>query len=193
MCDVVLLAGWCELEETGALCCFAPSVCAYVRESACPYCEKHTVLCVRMCEKFVRVCAFVCVRVSVALRTDQSRSRSLRSFQTASYYVSRLKGEVGRERMHRCTFGISGLWTQPITEEPKSQHLSLRLWINATSWSPVSEYQRQDEVLRLIPGSGIKHILNPAVFILIQSCVGQQMPFDFGWRFSLCWDNLSRV
>lgn len=73
------------------------------------------------------VCAFVCVHASVALRTDQSRSRSLRSFQAASYFVSNLKGEAGSGRMHRCTFRISRLWTQPIAEEPKSQHLSLRL------------------------------------------------------------------
>lgn len=30
----------------------------------------------------------------------------------------------------------------------------------------------------VIPGSEIKHVPNPAVFILIQNCVRQQMPFE---------------
>lgn len=55
-------------------------------------------------EKYVWLCLSMSICVCVTLRTDQSRHRSLRCFQAASYYyVSDLKGEAQRERMHRCT------------------------------------------------------------------------------------------
>lgn len=100
------------------------------------------------------------------------------------YYVSSSKGDAGSGRMHRCTFRIS-LCTQPIAAEPESQHLSLRLQINAPSWSLGSEYQRQDEVLSLIPGSEIKHLLNPSVLTLIQSYVTQRISFTADFRIKI--------
>lgn len=53
----------------------------------------------RIGERFDWVCAFVCVHVSVTLRTDQRRPRSLRSFQAASYYVfAWLEGRAWEEK-----------------------------------------------------------------------------------------------
>lgn len=51
------------------------------------------------------------------------------------YYVSSLKGVAGSGRMQRCTFRISRLWILPAADESKSQHLSHRSLISATSRS----------------------------------------------------------
>lgn len=139
--------------------------------------------------------SFSCICMCACERGLEDRSKQVRVFEAlpGSFLLCLLlKGGGGLEtvsgRMHRCTLRISRLWTRPRAEKPESQHLSLRLEINATSWSPGSEYQRRDEVLGLVAGSEIKHVRNPTVFALIRRwrrAAGCHLRVIFRWRFSL--------